>query len=53
MPELLLGDEAVAAAASDAGISGTFSYPGLPRGSALRWMSGNPVKARDPKARTK
>ena len=30
MPGLLLGDEAVAAAAIDAGISGAFSYPGTP-----------------------
>ena len=30
MPELLLGDEAVAIAAIDAGISGAFSYPGTP-----------------------
>jgi len=30
MPELLLGDEAVAIAAIDAGIRGAFSYPGTP-----------------------
>ncbi len=30
MPGLLLGDQAVAAAAIDAGISGAFSYPGTP-----------------------
>jgi len=38
MCELLLGDEAVAQAALDAGISGAFSYPGTPATEILEFI---------------
>ena len=38
MRELLLGDEAVAIAAIDAGISGAFSYPGTPATEILEYI---------------
>jgi len=38
MSELLLGDEAVAIAAIDAGISGAFSYPGTPATEILEYI---------------
>jgi len=38
MRELLLGDEAVAIAAIDAGISGAFSYPGTPATEILEFI---------------
>lgn len=46
MTELLLGDEAVAVAALDAGISGAFSYPGTPATEIMETVQqrglGNP-----------
>lgn len=43
MGELLLGDEAVAMAAIDAGISGAFSYPGTPATEILEFIQRNPA----------
>jgi indolepyruvate ferredoxin oxidoreductase alpha subunit len=43
MSELLLGDEAVAIAAIDAGISGVFSYPGTPATEIFEFVQRHPA----------
>jgi len=43
MSELLLGDEAVAIAAIDAGISGMFSYPGTPATEIFEFVQRHPA----------
>jgi len=43
MNDLLLGDEAVATAAIDAGISGIFSYPGTPATEIFEFVQRHPA----------
>ena len=40
---LFLGDEAIAQAAIDAGISGVYAYPGTPSTEITEYIQGSPV----------
>ena len=40
-PMLLLGDEAIAQAAIDAGIRGAFAYPGTPSTEIFEYVQGS------------
>ena len=41
---LFLGDEAIAQAAIDAGISGVYAYPGTPSTEITEYIQGSPVR---------
>ncbi len=41
--KLLLGDEALALGAIDAGLSGAYAYPGTPSTEILEFVQQNPV----------
>lgn len=43
MKKLLLGDEALALGAINAGLSGAYAYPGTPSTEILEFVQGNPV----------
>ncbi|MFA7135795.1 MAG: indolepyruvate ferredoxin oxidoreductase, partial [Bacteroidales bacterium] len=46
--QLLLGDEAIAQAALDAGISGIYAYPGTPSTEIMEYIQGSVIaKERD------
>lgn len=45
MKRLLLGDEAIAQGAIDAGISGVYAYPGTPSTEITEYIQGSPVAA--------
>ena len=40
---LFLGDEAIAQAAIDAGISGVYAYPGTPSTEITEYIQGSPA----------
>ena len=42
---LMLGDEAIAQAAIDAGLSGVFAYPGTPSTEITEFIQGNALAA--------
>lgn len=44
--ELLLGDEALAQGALDAGLSGVYAYPGTPSTEITEYIQGHPLTAR-------
>ena len=41
MKKLLLGDEAIALGAIDAGLSGVYAYPGTPSTEITEYIQGN------------
>ena len=43
MKKLLLGDEAIAQAAIDAGLSGVYAYPGTPSTEITEYIQNSPV----------
>ena len=43
--ELLLGDEALAQGALDAGLSGVYAYPGTPSTEITEYIQGHPLTA--------
>lgn len=43
--QLLLGDEAIAQAALDAGLSGVYAYPGTPSTEITEYIQASPVTA--------
>ena len=43
MKKLLLGDEAIAQGAIDAGISGVYAYPGTPSTEITEYIQESPV----------
>ena len=45
MKKLLLGDEAIAQAALDAGLSGMYAYPGTPSTEIMEYIQSNPDAA--------
>jgi indolepyruvate ferredoxin oxidoreductase alpha subunit len=45
--QLLLGDEAIAQAALDAGMSGMYAYPGTPSTEIMEYVQASPQAARD------
>jgi indolepyruvate ferredoxin oxidoreductase alpha subunit len=45
--QLLLGDEAIAQAALDAGLSGVYAYPGTPSTEITEYIQSAPVTARE------
>lgn len=48
MKKLLLGDEAIAQGAIDAGLSGVYAYPGTPSTEITEYIQGSPIaKERD------
>ena len=43
--QLLLGDEAIAQAALDAGLSGVYAYPGTPSTEITEYIQMAPIRA--------
>ena len=43
MKKLLLGDEAIAQGAIDAGLSGVYAYPGTPSTEITEYIQDSPV----------
>ena len=43
MKKLLLGDEAIAQGALDAGLSGVYAYPGTPSTEITEYIQGSPL----------
>ena len=44
---LMLGDEAIAQGAIDAGISGMYAYPGTPSTEIMEYVQNSPIAAED------
>ena len=45
--QLLLGDEAIAQAALDAGLSGVYAYPGTPSTEITEYIQMAPIKSKE------